>query len=45
MKQLKEQGIIQVFEPTNFTTVLHQGLALYAEGHYIESEEYWHDDF
>ncbi|KMK74821.1 hypothetical protein AB990_19610 [Alkalihalobacillus pseudalcaliphilus] len=39
----KEQGIIQVFEPTNFTTVLHQGLALYAEGHYIESEEYWHE--
>ncbi|WP_413379446.1 YIP1 family protein [Alkalihalobacillus sp. 1P02AB] len=39
----KEQGLVQVFEPTDFTTILHQGLALYAEGHYIESEDYWNE--
>ncbi|MBM7553185.1 YIP1 family protein [Thalassobacillus pellis] len=37
----REQGKIQVFEPTEFTTTLHQGLALFEEGFYVESEKYW----
>ncbi|MFB1051000.1 YIP1 family protein [Paraliobacillus sp. JSM ZJ581] len=39
----RENGVIQVFEPTAFTTILHEGLALYAEGHYIQSEQYWNE--
>ncbi|RNA68430.1 YIP1 family protein [Alteribacter keqinensis] len=39
----REQGDIQILEPTEFTSMLHQGLALYAEGFYLESEEYWND--
>ncbi|MEH7237038.1 hypothetical protein V7097_12740, partial [Bacillus sp. JJ1562] len=39
----RENGVIQVFEPTEFTTILHKGLELYAEGHYIESEIYWNE--
>lgn len=39
----KERGVIQVFEPTEFTTTLHQGLALFEEGFYVESEEYWNE--
>jgi len=37
----REQGTIQIFEPTEFTTVLHEGLELYSEGYYVESEAYW----
>lgn len=36
-----ELGVIQVFEPTEFTSILHQGLALFEEGYYVESEAYW----
>ncbi|WP_173917625.1 YIP1 family protein [Halobacillus sp. Marseille-Q1614] len=39
----REQGNIQIFEPTEFTTTLHQGLALFEEGYYVESEEYWNE--
>ncbi|MFG6117770.1 YIP1 family protein [Thalassobacillus sp. B23F22_16] len=39
----REQGNIQVYEPTEFTTVLHQGLALFEEGYYVESEKYWNE--
>ncbi|WBL14660.1 YIP1 family protein [Sutcliffiella sp. NC1] len=37
----KEKGTIQVFEPTDFTAKLHEGLALYAEGFYVESQDNW----
>ncbi|CAG9620786.1 YIP1 family protein [Sutcliffiella rhizosphaerae] len=36
-----EQGTIQLFEPTAFAEMLHGGIALYAEGKYVESEKYW----
>lgn len=39
----REQGDIQILEPTEFTTMLHEGLALYSEGFYEESEKYWSD--
>ncbi|WP_431801154.1 YIP1 family protein [Halobacillus andaensis] len=39
----REQGNIQVYEPTEFTSVLHQGLALFEEGFYVESEDYWNE--
>ncbi|ARI76367.1 SMP-30/gluconolactonase/LRE family protein [Halobacillus mangrovi] len=39
----REQGTIQVYEPTEFTTTLHQGLALFEEGFYVESEQYWNE--
>ncbi|GGF27265.1 hypothetical protein GCM10010954_27900 [Halobacillus andaensis] len=39
----REQGNIQVYEPTEFTTVLHQGLALFEEGYYVQSEDYWNE--
>lgn len=37
----RERGNIQILEPTEFTSMLHEGLALYAEGFYVESERYW----
>ncbi|WP_163536080.1 YIP1 family protein [Gracilibacillus sp. YIM 98692] len=39
----RELGVIQVFEPTEFTTILHQGLALFEEGYYVQSEQYWNE--
>ncbi|MEQ6377850.1 hypothetical protein RZN25_13600 [Bacillaceae bacterium S4-13-56] len=37
----REQGVIQVFEPTQFTSILHEGLKLFDEGFYVQSEKYW----
>jgi tetratricopeptide (TPR) repeat protein len=37
----REKGTVQIFEPTDFTAILHQGLSLYAEGFYIESQKNW----
>ncbi|WP_130859887.1 YIP1 family protein [Gracilibacillus phocaeensis] len=37
----QELGVIQVYEPTEFTTILHQGLSLFEDGYYVESETYW----
>ncbi len=37
----KEKGTVQIFEPTDFTAKLHEGLALYAEGFYVESQDNW----
>ncbi|PGS48756.1 YIP1 family protein [Bacillus sp. AFS041924] len=38
-----EQGIIQIFEPTEFTNKLHQGLSYFEEGLYVKSQNYWQD--
>lgn len=37
----KEMGMVQVFEPTEFLSIVHEGLELYKEGLYVESQEYW----
>lgn len=37
----KSQGIIHTLEPTEFTDLVHQGLADYEEGLYVQSEKYW----
>lgn len=37
----RERGTIQLLEPTAFAEMLHGGIALYAQGLYIESEQYW----
>lgn len=37
----REQGVIQVYEPTEFTSILHQALALFEQGFYVDSERYW----
>lgn len=37
----KELGMVQVFEPTEFSHLVHQGIALYKEGLYVESQQYW----
>ncbi|MCU9612678.1 YIP1 family protein [Caldibacillus lycopersici] len=37
----KELGMVQVFEPTEFSKIIHSGIALYKEGLYVESQKYW----
>lgn len=37
----KERNNIQVFEPTEFTSMVHHALELYKEGHYVKSREPW----
>ncbi|WNB92644.1 YIP1 family protein [Bacillus sp. NEB1478] len=37
----KERGLISVFESTAFSKQVHQGIALFKEGKYIESRKYW----
>lgn len=37
----RERGTIQLLEPTAFAEMLHGGISLYAQGLYIESEQYW----
>jgi DNA-binding beta-propeller fold protein YncE len=37
----KERNNIQIFEPTEFTNLVHHALDLYKEGHYIKSREPW----
>nr|WP_176475417.1 YIP1 family protein [Paenibacillus sp. 7541] len=37
----KSQGLIHTLEPTEFTDLVHQGLAYYEEGLYVQSEQYW----
>lgn len=39
----KELGMVQVFEPTEFSNVVHSGIALFKEGLYVESQAYWKD--
>ncbi|MBW8351349.1 YIP1 family protein [Bacillus sp. IITD106] len=37
----KETGMIQVFEPTAFSNLVHEGIALYKDGLYVQSQKYW----
>lgn len=37
----EEKNEIQIFEPTEFTNLVHEALVLYENGHYIESKEPW----
>lgn len=37
----KERGMIQVFESTTFSKQVHEGIALYKEGLYVQSQQYW----
>ena len=37
----KERGMIQVFESTAFSKQVHEGIALYKEGLYVQSQKYW----
>ncbi|MBS4200922.1 YIP1 family protein [Bacillus sp. FJAT-49732] len=37
----KETGMIQVFEPTAFANLVHEGIALYKDGLYVQSQKYW----
>ncbi|KIL52904.1 YIP1 family protein [Jeotgalibacillus campisalis] len=37
----RERGLIQRFGPTAFMNEVHAGIALFKEGLYIESREYW----
>ncbi|PPA69836.1 YIP1 family protein [Jeotgalibacillus proteolyticus] len=37
----RERGIIQRFGPTAFINEVHAGIALFKEGLYVESREYW----
>ncbi|WP_438348052.1 YIP1 family protein [Paenibacillus sp. FA6] len=37
----KERNNIQIFEPTEFTNLVHHALELYKEGHYIKSRDPW----
>ncbi|WP_026690541.1 YIP1 family protein [Alteribacter aurantiacus] len=38
-----ERGTVQLFERSTFTEMLHSGIALFAEGYYVESEHYWNE--
>lgn len=37
----KSKGLIHMLEPTEFTDLVHRGLADYEEGLYVQSEQYW----
>ncbi|MBS4177862.1 YIP1 family protein [Lederbergia citrea] len=37
----KELGMIQVFESTAFSKQVHEGIALYKDGLYVQSQQYW----
>lgn len=37
----KEKNIVQSYQPTAFTYEVHEGIALYKEGLYVESEDIW----
>lgn len=37
----KERNNIQIFKPTEFTSMVHHALELYKEGHYVKSREPW----
>jgi DNA-binding beta-propeller fold protein YncE/uncharacterized membrane protein (GlpM family) len=37
----KERGLVQVFDRTAFAEKIHEGLELFIEGLYIESQDYW----
>lgn len=37
----RERGLVHIFNPTEYANVLHEALALYSEGKYIESLEKW----
>ncbi|MGM0805699.1 MAG: YIP1 family protein [Bacillota bacterium] len=39
----KERGMIQVFESTAFSKQVHEGIALFKEGRYVESQKYWEE--
>ncbi len=38
-----EQGTIQLLEPTAFTRVVHEGITLFSDGFYVESEKHWQE--
>ncbi|OAA31941.1 hypothetical protein AT15_03705 [Kosmotoga arenicorallina S304] len=37
----KERGLVHVFNPTEYTNILHEALNLYINGKYLESKETW----
>ncbi|MGL4373278.1 MAG: NHL repeat-containing protein, partial [Turicibacter sp.] len=37
----KEKNMIQLYQPTPFTHEVHEGISLYKEGLYVESESIW----
>lgn len=37
----RELGLVQAFERTTFSQLTHAGIALYKEGLYVESQQYW----
>ncbi|KIY23521.1 YIP1 family protein [Mesobacillus subterraneus] len=37
----KERGMIQVFEATAFANKVHEGIGLFKEGLYVQSQKYW----
>lgn len=39
----REKGTVELFSPTGFTEKLHEGIGLFAEGYYVESEAIWQD--
>lgn len=39
----RERGMVQVFEATAFARKVHEGIALFKEGLYVESEAYWQE--
>lgn len=39
----REKGTVEIFSPTGFTEKLHEGIGLFAEGYYVESEAIWQD--
>ncbi|WDF05370.1 MULTISPECIES: YIP1 family protein [Shouchella] len=39
----REKGTVELFNPTGFTRNLHEGIRLFTEGYYVESEAIWQD--
>ncbi len=37
----KERGLVHIFNPTQYTNILHEALNLYVQGKYLESKETW----
>ena len=37
----KERGMVQVFDSTAFSSIVHEGIALYKDGLYVQSQQYW----
>ncbi|WP_261134274.1 YIP1 family protein [Bacillus sp. Marseille-Q3570] len=39
----KKQSNIQILKPTEFTSLIHDAIALNSDGKYLESEQYWNE--